>query len=211
MQTFVRMREQRIHSNLIGLHVDSLGGLTADRTGALSERRGRPRHRSRPADDGPRDKVAGDGRRAPGGGIVLHRFGFLAAALGACICPAARCASPGSFRAEASLGIGDGEIRHWTASDDLAAARRTHRPPRPRRDLQKPPRRAISRPGAETPLDGRPTMAAAPARTPSCTMTGSIRACAVDNQAIHLRGARASAEGDTGHASRAAPHPGCGG
>ena len=30
MQTFVRMREQ-IHSNLIGLHVDSLAGLTADR------------------------------------------------------------------------------------------------------------------------------------------------------------------------------------
>ena len=30
MQTFVRMREQ-VHSNLIGLHVDSLGGLTADR------------------------------------------------------------------------------------------------------------------------------------------------------------------------------------
>ena len=30
MQTFVRVREQ-VHSNLIGLHVDSLGGLTADR------------------------------------------------------------------------------------------------------------------------------------------------------------------------------------
>ena len=30
MQTFVRMREQ-VHSNLIGLHVDSLAGLTADR------------------------------------------------------------------------------------------------------------------------------------------------------------------------------------
>jgi DHA2 family multidrug resistance protein len=29
MQTFVRVREQ-VHSNLIGLHVDSLGGLTAD-------------------------------------------------------------------------------------------------------------------------------------------------------------------------------------
>ena len=30
MQTFVRLREQ-VHSNLIGLHVDSLAGLTADR------------------------------------------------------------------------------------------------------------------------------------------------------------------------------------
>ena len=33
MQTFVRVREQ-IHSNLIGLHVDSLGGMTADRLAA---------------------------------------------------------------------------------------------------------------------------------------------------------------------------------
>ena len=33
MQTFVRVREQ-IHSNLIGLHVDSLAGLTADRLAA---------------------------------------------------------------------------------------------------------------------------------------------------------------------------------
>src|SRR6202167_5374211 len=33
MQTFVRVREQ-VHSNLIGLHVDSLGGLTAERLAA---------------------------------------------------------------------------------------------------------------------------------------------------------------------------------
>ena len=33
MQTFVRVREQ-IHSNLIGLHVDSLGGQTTDRLAA---------------------------------------------------------------------------------------------------------------------------------------------------------------------------------
>jgi DHA2 family multidrug resistance protein len=33
METFVRHREQ-IHSNLIGLHVDSLGRLTADRLAA---------------------------------------------------------------------------------------------------------------------------------------------------------------------------------
>jgi MFS transporter, DHA2 family, multidrug resistance protein len=33
MQTFVRVREQ-VHSNLIGLHVDSLGGQTADRLAA---------------------------------------------------------------------------------------------------------------------------------------------------------------------------------
>jgi DHA2 family multidrug resistance protein len=30
MQTFVRVREQ-VHSNLIGLHIDSIGGVTADR------------------------------------------------------------------------------------------------------------------------------------------------------------------------------------
>ena len=33
MQTFVRVREQ-VHSNLIGLHVDSIGGMTADRLAA---------------------------------------------------------------------------------------------------------------------------------------------------------------------------------
>jgi MFS transporter, DHA2 family, multidrug resistance protein len=41
MQTFVRVREQ-VHSNLVGLHVDALGGLTADRLaayrGALASR-----------------------------------------------------------------------------------------------------------------------------------------------------------------------------
>ena len=33
MQTFVRVREQ-VHSNLLGLHIDSLGGATADRLAA---------------------------------------------------------------------------------------------------------------------------------------------------------------------------------
>jgi DHA2 family multidrug resistance protein len=33
MQTFVRVREQ-VHSNLIGLHVDSIGGFTTDRLAA---------------------------------------------------------------------------------------------------------------------------------------------------------------------------------
>ena len=41
MQTFVRMREQ-VHSNLIGLHVDSLAGLTADRLALYRNAAGAP-------------------------------------------------------------------------------------------------------------------------------------------------------------------------
>ena len=54
MQTFVRMREQ-VHSNLIGLHVDSLGGQTADRRPRIATRspRTRPTPRSRGARDEP--------------------------------------------------------------------------------------------------------------------------------------------------------------
>src|SRR4030088_3354792 len=33
MQTFVRMREQ-VHSNLVGLHIDTIAGITADRLAA---------------------------------------------------------------------------------------------------------------------------------------------------------------------------------
>ena len=55
MQTFVRVREQ-VHSNLIGLHVDSLGGHDRRSAGGLSQRRRRAferRRRRRGAGDEP--------------------------------------------------------------------------------------------------------------------------------------------------------------
>jgi MFS transporter, DHA2 family, multidrug resistance protein len=83
MQTFVRMREQ-IHSNLIGVHVDSLGGLTADRM-AL--------YRNAVAAHGA-DLAAATGRAtsllstavARQAAVLSFIDGFLAAALGAYIC-----------------------------------------------------------------------------------------------------------------------------
>jgi MFS transporter, DHA2 family, multidrug resistance protein len=83
MQTFVRMREQ-IHSNLIGVHVDSLGGLTADRL-AL--------YRNAVAAHGA-DLAAATGRAtsllstavARQAAVLSFIDGFLAAALGAYIC-----------------------------------------------------------------------------------------------------------------------------
>jgi MFS transporter, DHA2 family, multidrug resistance protein len=83
MQTFVRMREQ-IHSNLIGVHVDSLGGLTADRM-AL--------YRNVVAAHGA-DLAAATGRAtsllstavARQAAVLSFIDGFLAAALGAFIC-----------------------------------------------------------------------------------------------------------------------------
>jgi MFS transporter, DHA2 family, multidrug resistance protein len=83
MQTFVRMREQ-IHSNLIGVHVDSLGVLTADRI-AL--------YRNAVAAHGA-DFAAATGRAtsllstavARQAAVLSFIDGFLAAALGAYIC-----------------------------------------------------------------------------------------------------------------------------
>ena len=71
MQTFVREREQT-HSYLIGLHIDSLSGLTTDRLTIYRNVRRIARNRSR------RSLCAGDqppvfGRREAGGGAVLHR------------------------------------------------------------------------------------------------------------------------------------------
>ena len=71
MQTFVRVREQ-VHSNLIGLHVDSLGGQTADRLAAYRnavahalERRGARRRAG--------DEPARVRRREAGRSSLLHR------------------------------------------------------------------------------------------------------------------------------------------
>jgi MFS transporter, DHA2 family, multidrug resistance protein len=83
MQTFVRVREQ-VHSNLIGLHVDSLAALTADRLAAY--RSAIAAHTT--------DLTAATGRAASLLATAIARQaavlsfidGFLAAAAGAFIC-----------------------------------------------------------------------------------------------------------------------------
>ena len=71
MQTFVRVREQ-VHSNLIGLHVDSLGGQTADRLAAY--RNAVAAHSSDAAlAVGARDEPACVCCREAGRGSLLHR------------------------------------------------------------------------------------------------------------------------------------------
>jgi DHA2 family multidrug resistance protein len=83
MQTFVRVREQ-VHSNLIGLHVDSLSSLTADRLNAYRGAVG-----THSAD------IAASSARAAGllasavakqAAILAYIDGFLAAAVGAFTC-----------------------------------------------------------------------------------------------------------------------------
>jgi DHA2 family multidrug resistance protein len=83
MQTFVRVREQ-VHSNLIGLHVDSLAGLTADRLAAY--RAALAAHTT--------DLVTATARATSLLGAAIARQaavlsfidGFLAAAAGAFVC-----------------------------------------------------------------------------------------------------------------------------
>ena len=71
MQTFVRVREQ-VHSNLIGLHVDSLGGQTADRLAAYRNAVGA--HSSDVAVAAERaTSLLGIGGREAGRGSLLHR------------------------------------------------------------------------------------------------------------------------------------------
>jgi DHA2 family multidrug resistance protein len=83
MQTFVRVREQ-VHSNLVGLHVDSISGATADRLAAYGGAVG-----AHTADVG----VASAQAAKLLGSAVLQQAsvlsyidGFLAAAIGAFIC-----------------------------------------------------------------------------------------------------------------------------
>ena len=71
MQTFVRVREQ-IHSNLIGLHVDSLGGQTADRLAAYRNAVGAHSSDARRR-GGARDEPARLRGREAGRGSLLHR------------------------------------------------------------------------------------------------------------------------------------------
>ena len=83
MQTFVRVREQ-VHSNLIGLHVDSLGGLTADRLNAYSGAVGA--HGGDVAASSARAASLLASAVAKQAAILAYIDGFLAAAAGAFAC-----------------------------------------------------------------------------------------------------------------------------
>jgi MFS transporter, DHA2 family, multidrug resistance protein len=83
MQTFVRVREQ-VHSNLIGLHVDSLGGLTADRLAAYRSAVGA--HSSDLAVATERATSLLGSAVATQAAVLSYIDGFLAAAVGAFVC-----------------------------------------------------------------------------------------------------------------------------
>ena len=83
MQTFVRVREQ-IHSNLIGLHVDSLGGQTADRLAAYRNAVGA--HSSDLAVATHRATSLLASAIAKQAAVLAYIDGFLAAAVGALAC-----------------------------------------------------------------------------------------------------------------------------
>jgi MFS transporter, DHA2 family, multidrug resistance protein len=83
MQTFVRVREQ-VHSNLIGLHVDSLAGTTIDRLQAYRGAVG-----TRSADVGEIGAQAAKllaNAVAQQAAVLSYIDGFLAAAAGAFVC-----------------------------------------------------------------------------------------------------------------------------
>jgi MFS transporter, DHA2 family, multidrug resistance protein len=83
MQTFVRVREQ-VHSNLIGLHIDSLGGQTADRL--ASYRNAVAAHSSDVALAGARGTSLLASAVAKQAAVLAYIDGFLAAAIGAYAC-----------------------------------------------------------------------------------------------------------------------------
>jgi DHA2 family multidrug resistance protein len=83
MQTFVRVREQ-VHSNLIGLHVDSLGGLTADRLAAYRNAVGA--HSSDVAVAAARATSLLASTVAKQAAVLAYIDGFLVAAVGAFVC-----------------------------------------------------------------------------------------------------------------------------
>jgi DHA2 family multidrug resistance protein len=83
MQTFVRVREQ-VHSNLVGLHVDSIAGVTTDRLSEYSGAIG-----AHTADVGEASAQAAKllGTAVMQQASVLSYIdGFLAAAVGAFVC-----------------------------------------------------------------------------------------------------------------------------
>jgi MFS transporter, DHA2 family, multidrug resistance protein len=83
MSTFVRVREQ-VHSNLIGLHVDSLGGQTADRLAAY--RNAVAAHSSDAALAAARGTSLLASAVAKQAAVLSYIDGFLAAAIGAYAC-----------------------------------------------------------------------------------------------------------------------------
>jgi DHA2 family multidrug resistance protein len=83
METFVRHREQ-IHSNLIGLHVDSLGRLTADRLAAYRNAVGA--HTSDLATATAQATNLLGSAVAKQASVLAYIDGFLAATVGALIC-----------------------------------------------------------------------------------------------------------------------------
>ncbi|HEX9169354.1 MAG TPA: MFS transporter [Roseiarcus sp.] len=83
MQTFVRVREQ-VHSNLIGLHVDSLGVQTADRLAAYRNAVGA--HSSDVAVAAERATILLGSAVAKQAAVLSYIDGFLAAAVGAFVC-----------------------------------------------------------------------------------------------------------------------------
>ncbi|QJP16834.1 multidrug efflux MFS transporter [Starkeya sp. ORNL1] len=83
MQTFVRQREQ-LHSNLIGLHVDSLGTLTADRLAAYRNAIGAQTADLAIANAQATNLLAS--AIAKQAAVLAYIDGFLAAAAGAFVC-----------------------------------------------------------------------------------------------------------------------------
>ena len=83
MQTFVRVREQ-VHSNLIGLHVNSLGAQTADRLAAYRNAVGA--HASDAALAAERATSLLASAVAKQAAVLSYIDGFLAAAIGAYVC-----------------------------------------------------------------------------------------------------------------------------
>ena len=83
MQTFVRVREQ-LHSNLVGLHVDGLSPLTAERLAAYAARIGS--HTSDAAQAAATAARLLAGAVAQQAAVLAFIDGFLAAALGALVC-----------------------------------------------------------------------------------------------------------------------------
>src|SRR6516165_3111007 len=83
MQTFVRVREQ-VHSNLIGLHIDSLAPLTADRLAAY--RRAVGAHTSDLALTASRATSLLGAAVAKQAAVLSYIDGFLAAGVGALGC-----------------------------------------------------------------------------------------------------------------------------
>jgi DHA2 family multidrug resistance protein len=83
MQTFVRVREQ-IHSNLVGLHIDSIAGATTDRLVAYSN--AISAHTTDLAAASARAAQLLTGAVTQQASVLAYIDGFLAAGVGAFVC-----------------------------------------------------------------------------------------------------------------------------